>query len=161
MACLVPTYHSFFLLQDKYEMRTSKARTGGGSVVRQFSLIIKDIREEDYGEIILSLPRTTFSLLSSGNYTCQATNSLGRDSQQIEVSGKPLPPRIIAGTPSMLRTEYTLRWRVHSAFPVKEHNIFIETILDGQFISEASYRCQGERDCSDCRILDSCKMITR
>ena len=40
-------------LQDKYEMRTSKKREGprGGAVVRQFSLIIKDIREEDYGEI--------------------------------------------------------------------------------------------------------------
>ena len=41
-------------LQDKYEMRTSKKREGprGGAVVRQFSLIIKDIREEDYGEIV-------------------------------------------------------------------------------------------------------------
>ena len=40
------------VLQDKYEMRTSKRTTGLGSqgetVVRQFSLIIKDIREEDY-----------------------------------------------------------------------------------------------------------------
>ena len=61
----------------------------------------------------------------------------------------------------MIKTEYTLRWRVQSAFPVKEHNIFIETILEGQFISDASSRCHGERDCSDCRILDSCKMITR
>ena len=37
-------------------MRTSKKTTGlgsqGATVVRQFSLIIKDIREEDYGEFI-------------------------------------------------------------------------------------------------------------
>ena len=43
------------LLQDKYEMRTLEQEinsTGGREVVRQFLLIIKDIREEDYGEII-------------------------------------------------------------------------------------------------------------
>ena len=44
------------VLQDKYEMRTSKKTRGtqGRTTVRQFSLIIKDIREEDYGEIIIS-----------------------------------------------------------------------------------------------------------
>ena len=45
------------LLQDKYEMRTleqeiNSTGSGGKEVVRQFLLIIKDIREEDYGEII-------------------------------------------------------------------------------------------------------------
>ena len=94
-------------------MRTSKKTTGLGSqgetVVRQFSLIIKDIREEDYGEIITLLVSPSQSHLLAGNYTCQATNSLGRESQEIEVSGKPLPPRIIPGTPSVIKTEYTLR----------------------------------------------------
>ena len=96
------------------------------SNMRQFVLTIKDIREEDYG-----------------NYTCHATNSLGMDRQEIIVSGKPLPPFIIPGIPAS-KTEYTLRyknnnsiiftiiftrWRVESAFPVKEHNIYYERIM--------------------------------
>ena len=43
------------ILQDKYEMRTleqadNSTGSAGGNVMRQFILIIKDIREEDYGE---------------------------------------------------------------------------------------------------------------
>ena len=97
----------------------------------------------------------------SGNYTCQATNSLGKESQDIEVSGKPLPPEVLPGTPTGRKTEFRLRWRVRSAFPVKQHNIFIERILEGQFRSDWRSRCYGQSDCTDCRGTESCHMITR
>ena len=78
---------------------------------RQFVLTIRNIREEDYG-----------------NYTCVATNSLGAARREVTVSGRPLPPSLVPGARGNSRTEYIVRWRVNSAFPVREHNIYYERI---------------------------------
>ena len=90
---------------------------------RQFVLTIRNIREEDYG-----------------NYTCVATNSLGAARREVTVSGRPLAPSLVPGARGNSRTEYIVRWRVNSAFPVLEHNIYYERIsgnkvqLQGNFI---------------------------
>ena len=77
------------------------------------SSCLRNIREEDYG-----------------NYTCVATNSLGAARREVTVSGRPLAPSLVPGTRGHTRTEYVVRWRVHSAFPVREHNIYYERIAE-------------------------------
>ena len=57
-----------------------------------------------------------------------ATNSLGAARREVTVSGRPLAPSLVPGTRGHTRTEYVVRWRVHSAFPVREHNIYYERI---------------------------------
>lgn len=114
----------------------------GDQNIRMFVLTIRDIREEDFG-----------------NYTCHATNSLGLDKHEIVVSGKPLPPTILPGVGTS-KTEFRLRWSVHSAFPVQEHNIYYERIVHGQnYYQHSGVRCYGQNDCTDCKMQDSCNMI--
>jgi len=126
--------------KNKYQM--SSFPLDGAGNTRQFVLTIKNIREEDYG-----------------NYTCLATNSLGMDKQEIIVSGKPLPPLILPGTLShgrQGRSDYRLRWRIDSAFPVREHNIYYERIVE----TETGTICDGDGDCANCGgRSDSCNMI--
>jgi len=125
--------------KNKYQM-TSKPI--GDQNAKMYVLTIRDIREEDFG-----------------NYTCHATNSLGLDKHEIVVSGKPLPPTILPGV-STSKTEYKLRWKVESAFPVREHNIYYERVIHGQkYFHQSGVRCYGQNDCTDCKMQDSCNML--
>lgn len=125
--------------KNKYQMKSEPL---GDHSTRMFILMISDIREEDFG-----------------NYTCHATNSLGLDKHEIVVSGKPLPPTILPGE-VISKTEFRLRWSVHSAFPVWEHNIYYERIIRGQKNhQERGMRCYGHDECTGCELQDSCNMI--
>ena len=75
--------------QHKYEMM---AESSGSEDKRTFTLTIKDIREEDFG-----------------NYSCLATNALGQDEKEIVISGKPLPPKILSSISTGSKTTYVLR----------------------------------------------------
>jgi len=112
---------------------------------RTFQLTIRNVREEDFG-----------------NYTCHATNPLGQARQEIVVSGKPLPPVFLSGEPGD-KTEYTLRWRVDSAFPVEEHNVYYERIVDGEEYFKPVHSCQTgrERWCGHCRPQQPCVLNIR
>ena len=107
----------FFVFQNKYQM--SSFPLTQDKRVRQFVLTIRNIREEDYG-----------------NYTCVATNSLGAAREEITVSGRPLAPSLGPGERGNTRREYILRWRVHSAFPVREHNIYYERVAGTKVAEE-------------------------
>jgi len=126
----------------KYKMHSRPSREGGG---RTFLLTIWDVREEDFG-----------------NYTCHATNPLGQARQEIVVSGKPLPPVFLSGEPGD-KTEYTLRWRVDSAFPVEEHNVYYERIVQGEEYFQPAQGCQAgrERWCGNCRPQQPCVLNIR
>ena len=63
-----------------------------------------------------------------GEFLCRATNSLGAAKREVMVSGRPLAPSLMPGARGNSRTEYIVRWRVNSAFPVREHNIYYERI---------------------------------
>jgi len=124
--------------KSKYQMSSKPIKDEN---TRMFILTIRNIREEDFG-----------------NYTCHATNSLGFDKHEIVVSGKPLPPTILPNKGSS-KTEYTLRWKVDSAFPVREHNIYYERKLHGKkYIHQSGMPCYGEGECRDCS-RDSCTML--
>ena len=89
-----------------------------------------------------------------GNYTCVATNSLGAARQEITVSGKPLAPAwcpapgehpaqsTLSG--EAVRAEgrearhslWHCRWRVNSAFPVREHNIYYERVYEDKVLQK-------------------------
>jgi len=126
----------------KYKMHSRPSREGGG---RTFHLTIRDVREEDFG-----------------NYTCHATNPLGQARQEIVVSGKPLPPVFLSGEPGD-KTEYTLRWRVDSAFPVEEHNVYYERIVQGEEFFQPAQGCQPDRErwCGNCRPQQPCVLNIR
>merc|ERR1711892_1012004 len=72
----------------------------------------------------------------------------------------PLPPTILPGVGTSTKTKYKLRWKVYSAFPVREHNIYYMRIIHGQnHFHQSGVRCYGQNDCTDCKMQDSCNMI--
>ncbi|KAJ8984905.1 hypothetical protein NQ317_002745, partial [Molorchus minor] len=63
-----------------------------------------------------------------GNYSCIVSNSIGRDKNFIELSGKPGPAKIISSQYSNPH-DYDMTWVVQSVFPIIEVRILYRRIM--------------------------------
>ncbi|EAA07116.5 AGAP010422-PA, partial [Anopheles gambiae str. PEST] len=59
-----------------------------------------------------------------GNYTCQASNALGKDRGTLSLSGLPTLCYFDAPTLSSYRDQYNISWTVQSYSPIREYRLF-------------------------------------
>uniref|UniRef100_A0A8D8IEM5 Limbic system-associated membrane protein n=3 Tax=Culex pipiens TaxID=7175 RepID=A0A8D8IEM5_CULPI len=62
--------------------------------------------------------------LDLGNYTCQASNSLGKDRGSLSLSGLPTICYFDSPTLSSYRDQYNISWTVQSYSPIREYRLF-------------------------------------
>ncbi|XP_058835300.1 protein amalgam-like [Topomyia yanbarensis] len=62
--------------------------------------------------------------LDLGNYTCQASNSLGKDRGALTLSGLPTICYFDSPTLSSYRDQYNISWTVQSYSPIREYRLF-------------------------------------
>ncbi|KAB7505745.1 Neurotrimin [Armadillidium nasatum] len=61
-----------------------------------------------------------------GLYSCNASNYFGNDSATIELTGKPLQPKITSNPAGFFEDNYTLTWDVKSYSPVISYFVFLK-----------------------------------
>ena len=61
-----------------------------------------------------------------------ADNSLGKDRKSIEVSGRPLPAKVISPVDSFSKNQYNLTWTVDSFLRIEEYRILYRLLLVSQ-----------------------------
>uniref|UniRef100_A0A182QVL7 Ig-like domain-containing protein n=1 Tax=Anopheles farauti TaxID=69004 RepID=A0A182QVL7_9DIPT len=59
-----------------------------------------------------------------GNYTCQASNALGKDRGTLSLSGLPTLCYFDSPTLSSYRDQYNISWTVQSYSPIREYRLF-------------------------------------
>uniref|UniRef100_A0A182JWE7 Ig-like domain-containing protein n=1 Tax=Anopheles christyi TaxID=43041 RepID=A0A182JWE7_9DIPT len=59
-----------------------------------------------------------------GNYTCQASNALGKDRGSLSLSGLPTLCYFDSPTLSSYRDQYNISWTVQSYSPIREYRLF-------------------------------------
>ncbi|XP_055592003.1 lachesin-like isoform X2 [Uranotaenia lowii] len=64
------------------------------------------------------------TLLDIGNYTCQASNTLGKDRGALSLSGLPTTCSFDSPTLSSYRDQYNISWTVQSYSPIREYRLF-------------------------------------
>ncbi|XP_050090702.1 hemicentin-1-like [Anopheles aquasalis] len=70
----------------------------------------------------LIIRNVTYSDL--GNYTCQASNALGKDRGTLVLSGSPTLCYFDSPTLSSYRDQYNISWTVQSYSPIREYRLF-------------------------------------
>ncbi|XP_052873378.1 uncharacterized protein LOC128278687 [Anopheles cruzii] len=70
----------------------------------------------------LIIRNVTYSDL--GNYTCQASNALGKDRGSLVLSGSPTLCYFDSPTLSSYRDQYNISWTVQSYSPIREYRLF-------------------------------------
>ncbi|XP_065077868.1 leucine-rich repeats and immunoglobulin-like domains protein 3 [Ochlerotatus camptorhynchus] len=79
----------------------------------------QQIRGNKHSLIIRNVTRTDL-----GNYTCQASNTLGKDRGTLSLSGLPTVCYFESPTISSYRDQYNISWTVQSYSPIEEYRLF-------------------------------------
>uniref|UniRef100_A0A182IJW6 Ig-like domain-containing protein n=1 Tax=Anopheles atroparvus TaxID=41427 RepID=A0A182IJW6_ANOAO len=77
----------------------------------------------------LIIRNVTYSDL--GNYTCQASNALGKDRGTLSLSGLPTLCYFDSPTLSSYRDQYNISWTVQSYSPIREYRLFFRLAAKG------------------------------
>lgn len=72
--------------------------------------------------------------LDLGNYTCQASNSLGKDRGSLSLSGLPTICYFDSPTLSSYRDQYNISWTVQSYSPIREYRLFYRMQAKGHLM---------------------------
>nr|XP_029732048.1 igLON family member 5-like [Aedes albopictus] len=79
----------------------------------------QQVRGNKHSLIIRNVTRSDL-----GNYTCQASNSLGKDRGTLNLSGLPTVCYFDSPTLSSYRDQYNISWTVQSYSPIEEYRLF-------------------------------------
>uniref|UniRef100_A0A8W7Q0E6 Ig-like domain-containing protein n=1 Tax=Anopheles coluzzii TaxID=1518534 RepID=A0A8W7Q0E6_ANOCL len=83
---------------------------------------MESLRQNRGNKYSLVIRNVTYSDI--GNYTCQASNALGKDRGTLSLSGLPTLCYFDSPTLSSYRDQYNISWTVQSYSPIREYRLF-------------------------------------
>lgn len=63
-----------------------------------------------------------------GNYSCVASNLLGKERKVVTLTGRPLPAVFQSPSVSQWRDKYNISWTVKSFSPIEEYKLYYKPV---------------------------------